>query len=91
MNYLGLTVDFKGVSPDRDRIKAVTLFPTAKNTNEVPSFIGLVGFYNCFVKGFSNKASQLINLIKKDVPFEWRHTQHGAFDTLKHLLYTSIS
>jgi hypothetical protein len=56
----------------------------------VHSFIGLVGFYWCFVGDFSTIAAPLHELTKKEEPFRWGSAQQQAFDELKSRL-TQIS
>ena len=40
-------------------------------------------FYWHFIKGFSELAQPLNDLMKKDKEFKWTSTQQQAFDTLK--------
>jgi hypothetical protein len=47
------------------------------------SFLGLVGFYRCFVKDFSTIVAPLNELTKKGVPFSWGTRQENAFNMLK--------
>jgi hypothetical protein len=49
----------------------------------VQNFLGLAGFYHCFVKNFSIIAAPLNELTKKGVPFSWGTWQENAFDMLK--------
>jgi hypothetical protein len=49
----------------------------------VRSFLGLAGFYQRFVRDFSNIAAPLHKLTKKGVSFHWGLAQDQAFDTLK--------
>jgi hypothetical protein len=50
---------------------------------QVRSFLGLAGFYRCFVKDFSTIAAPLHELTKKGVPFTWAAAHKNAFNTLK--------
>jgi hypothetical protein len=49
----------------------------------VQSFLGLAGFYCCFVKDFSTIAAPLNELTKKGVPFTLAKAKENAFNVLK--------
>jgi hypothetical protein len=49
----------------------------------VRSFLGLVGFYRCFIKDFGSIVAPLNELTNKDVPFVWGDAQQEAFMILK--------
>jgi hypothetical protein len=53
---------------------------------EVRSFMGLVGYYRRFIKGFSKIASSIISLQKKVVKFEWTSKCEQSFQLLKDIL-----
>ena len=48
--------------------------------------MGLANYYHCFVKKFASIATNLINLTKKEVPFEWIKKCEESFQRLKTLL-----
>jgi hypothetical protein len=49
----------------------------------VRSFLGLAGFYRCFVKDFSTIVAPLHELTKKGVAFHWGKAHDESFDALK--------
>ena len=53
IGFLGYIVSDQGVSVDPENIKSIRDWPQAKNATEVRSFLGLVGYYRKFVKGFA--------------------------------------
>ncbi|XP_068328229.1 uncharacterized protein [Pyrus communis] len=53
---------------------------------EVQSFLGLTGYYRCFVKDFSAIALPLTRLIRKRVNFEWSDECERSFQQLKYCL-----
>jgi hypothetical protein len=49
----------------------------------VRSFLGLAGFYRCFVKDFNTIAAPLHELTKKGVAFHWGKAHDESFNALK--------
>lgn len=50
---------------------------------DVRSFLGHVGFYHCFIEGFSKITSPLFTSLSKDVEFNWTGKCQIAFSYLK--------
>ena len=101
VTYLGHVVSKDGVHTDPEKIKAVQNWSTPKNVKELQQFLGFVGFYRRFVKGFSSIASPLHLLLrghlnnskkkKKIQPaeFVWGPKQQRSFEELKTVLTTA--
>ena len=53
------------------KIEAIMNWKPPQNVIEVRSFLGLVGHYRRFVKGFFVIASTLTKILRKGVKFEW--------------------
>ena len=53
---------------------------------EIRSFLGLQGYYQKFVEGFSKLAAPLIKLKRKDEKFVWLEACQQSFDELKRKL-----
>ena len=52
-------------------------------SKQVRAFLGLVGYYRKFIKGFAKIAKPLTLLTRQQVKFDWRPTHHTAFLQLK--------
>jgi hypothetical protein len=50
-----------------DKIKAFMNWPTAKDLSDMRSFMGLVGYYRRFIKGFSKIGFPITSFQKKDL------------------------
>ena len=83
VSFLGYVVTPQGIEVDEMKIEAIKSWPVPQTVTQVRSFLGLVGFYRCFVKDFSTIAAPLHELTKKGVGFHWREVQEESFDTLK--------
>ncbi|GJS69838.1 reverse transcriptase domain-containing protein [Tanacetum coccineum] len=53
---------------------------------EVRQFLGLVGYYQRFIKGFSMISKPLTKLTQKDKKYEWGKEEEEAFQTVKQKL-----
>ena len=53
----------EGVIVDLEKIKAVTKWPRPKNVSDIHSFLGLAGYYRCFVEVFSKIAIPMTRLL----------------------------
>ena len=93
VSFLGYVVTPKGIEVDKAKIEAIESCPQPKTVKQVRSFLGLAGFYRCFVRDFSTIAAPLNELTKKDVPFVSGTAQEEAFMVLKdkHMLFTPTS
>ncbi|XP_070040444.1 uncharacterized protein [Nicotiana tomentosiformis] len=69
--FFGHVVSREGIKVDPQKIVVVKNWPKPTTLTEIRSFLGLVGYYRKFVKGFSTRASPLTNLIHKAVKFQW--------------------
>ena len=55
----------------------------------IHTFLGHAGFYRRFIKDFSHIARPLINLLAKDVPFEFDDACLKSFNILKKALISA--
>ena len=76
----------EGIRVDPIKIKAAVNWKPPQNVIEMRSFLGLVGHYRRFVKGFSIIASSLTKLLRKGVKFEWTDKCQNSFEHLKEML-----
>ena len=89
VNYLGHRVTEEGLLRDSSLLAAIREIPPPITATEVRSFLGLAGYYRCYVKGFAAIAAPLHALTRKDAIFHWSEDCQTAFDRLKTLLTTS--
>ena len=89
INYLAHHVSKKGVLPSKKNLEAIAECPPPDTYTKVKSFVGLVGHYRCFIKGFANIATPQYDLTsrenkdKKSEHLDLPPEAHKAFDHLK--------
>jgi hypothetical protein len=54
-----------------------------KLVTEVQSFLGLTGYYRCFIEGFSKIAKPMTSLLEKGKEFKWTHEFQESFNELR--------
>ena len=62
INYLAHHVSKKGVQPSKKNLESIAECPPPDTYTKVKSFVGLVGHYRRFIKGFARTAAPLYDL-----------------------------
>ena len=68
IEYLGHLVSGQGISPMRQKIKAITDLAPTTNINEAWHLIGLIGYYRKFFPIISDMIRRLKELVRKMYP-----------------------
>ncbi|GJR31667.1 putative reverse transcriptase domain-containing protein [Tanacetum coccineum] len=79
-------IDSKGIHVDPAKIESVKDLTSPKTPTEIRQFLGLAGYYQRFIEGFSKIAKPMTKLTQKKVKFEWGVKQEAAFQLLKQKL-----
>ncbi|GBG69643.1 hypothetical protein CBR_g4472 [Chara braunii] len=83
LEYLGHFVTPEGISPLSDKIQAIQEWPEPRNVTDVRSFLGLAGYYQRFIKGYSKIVAHLNKLQCEDRPFDFGEEARESFFALK--------
>ena len=89
INYLAHHVSKRGVLPSKKNLEAIAQCPPPDTYTKVKSFVGLIGHYRYFIKGFTNIVAPLYNLTsgenkdKKSGHLDLPPEAREAFDRLK--------
>ncbi len=86
LDFVGLHVSAKGVSPLQSNVEAVQQIPQPTNVRLLRSFMGSVGFYMRFIPEFAATAEPLYELLRSSTPWRWTPQCTEAFEALKHAL-----
>ncbi|GJR58860.1 hypothetical protein Tco_1501022 [Tanacetum coccineum] len=84
--FLGHMIDSEGIHVDPAKIEAIKDWTSPKSPTEIRQFLGLVGYYQRFIKGFSKIAKPMTKLTQKKVKLVWSDKQEAAFQLLKQKL-----
>jgi hypothetical protein len=89
VTFLGYVISTEGIKMDPAKIAPILEWNTPTCVKDVQSFVGFANFYRRFIKGYSELATPLTRLTKKDVAFEWTQEAQDAFDALKQAFTTA--
>ena len=83
IQYLGHILSATGIRPLPSKTYAIQHMQPPTMPKQVQAFLGLVGYYRKFIKGFAKIAKALTMLTQHQVKFEWTPVHHTAFLHLK--------
>nr|GEV09929.1 reverse transcriptase domain-containing protein [Tanacetum cinerariifolium] len=77
VQFLGHVIDSEGIHVD----PAIKDWESPKTPTEIRQFLGLAGYYQRFIEGFSKIARPMTKLTQKSVKFDWGEKAEAAFYT----------
>ena len=86
IEFLGQQITSSGMTPTEAKLRAVRDWARPRNVHDVRSFFGFANYYRRFVQIYAQVANPLIELTKKDIPWQWGPYQRKAFQDLKDAL-----
>ncbi|GJZ13764.1 putative reverse transcriptase domain-containing protein [Tanacetum coccineum] len=75
VQFLGHLIDSQGLHVDPTKIEAVKNWTSPTTPTEIRQFLGLVGYYQRFIKDFSKIAKSLTELTQKNKKYIWGEDQ----------------
>ncbi|GJX03834.1 putative reverse transcriptase domain-containing protein [Tanacetum coccineum] len=81
--------EFQGIHVDPAKMESIKDWASPKSPTETRQFLGLAGYYQRFIEGFSKIAKPMTKLTQKKVKFKWGDKQEIAFQRLKQKLYSA--
>jgi hypothetical protein len=67
--FLGHILSEEGIAIDPTKVQEVMDWKAPTSISEVRSFLGLAGYYRCFIPHFSKIAKPMTSLLQKDHKF----------------------
>ena len=82
VTYVGHQFTDRGVKPDPEKIRAISMMQAPLNVKELQRFIGMVNYLSKFIPQFSETTAPLRELLHKENGWSWL-TPQEAFNKLK--------
>ncbi|GKE03096.1 putative reverse transcriptase domain-containing protein, partial [Tanacetum coccineum] len=86
VQFLGHVVDNRGIHVDPAKIESIKDWVSPKTPTEIRQFLGLLGYYRKFIKGFSWISKSMTKLTHKGIKFDWGEKEENAFQLIKQKL-----
>ncbi|GJW91007.1 putative reverse transcriptase domain-containing protein [Tanacetum coccineum] len=80
----------EGIHVDPAKIESIKDWVSPKTPTKIRQFLGLAGYYQRFIEGFSKIARPMTKLTQKSVKFDWGEKTEAAFQLLKHKLCSVV-
>lgn len=92
IEFLGHNFSASGITPSREKIKAILELPTPTNASEMRSLLGMVNFCGAHhIPQYASITHDLRLLTKKNAPWEWTEKHIMAFNALRKALSDAIT
>ncbi|GJT81533.1 putative reverse transcriptase domain-containing protein [Tanacetum coccineum] len=86
VQFLGHVIDSRGIHVDPAKIESIKYWASPKTPTEICQFLGLAGYYQRFIEGFSKIAKSMTKLTQKGIKFDWGEKEENAFQLIKQKL-----
>jgi hypothetical protein len=77
--FLGHVISKGGIYVDPSKVQDVLSWNAPTSVGDIRSFLGLVGYYQRFIEGFSKISKPMTELLEKDKKFEWTPAYEDSF------------
>ncbi|GKB07189.1 putative reverse transcriptase domain-containing protein [Tanacetum coccineum] len=79
VQFLGHMINSEGIHVYPAKIEAIKDWALPKTPTEILEFLGLAGYYQRFIEGFSKIPRPMTKLTQKRVKFEWGEKAEAVF------------
>jgi hypothetical protein len=81
--FLGHIISNGGILVDPAKVREIVGWKILSSVTEIRSFLGLAGYYQHFIEGFSKIVKPMTSLLEKGKEFKWTHEYQESFNQLK--------
>jgi hypothetical protein len=85
---VGHLVSYEGRRPEPNRVGIIENWGPCKDLHDVNAFLGTVGTFRMFIKGYAEVVEPINRLKRKGVAFEWSEEQEAAQAKVKEMVRT---
>jgi len=78
IHYLGHLISDAGIYMDPTKVEAIMEWPAPSNVPEVHSLMGLTGYYQWFVEGFSKIENMIVEIAEEEQEVFWDREMRGS-------------
>ncbi|XP_059056153.1 uncharacterized protein K02A2.6-like [Achroia grisella] len=86
VTYLGHKFNSEGMHVDNNKLKAIKDMPKPQDRKSLERFLGMINYLSKFIPNYSQVASPLRQLLKKDTVWQWDSIHDAAVQRLKELV-----
>jgi hypothetical protein len=86
---VGHLVSYEGRKPEPKRVEIIERWGPCKDLHDVNAFLGTVGTFRMFIKGYAEIVEPINRLKRKGVAFEWGEEQEVAQARVKEMIRNS--
>ena len=83
VTYLGHIIIAEGISPDKEKVRAIAEMPPPEDKKGVERLLGVFNYVGKFIPDMSTIIHPIRELLKKEVQFTWQWEQIKAFQRVK--------
>ncbi|GJW29260.1 putative reverse transcriptase domain-containing protein [Tanacetum coccineum] len=86
VQFLGHVIDSRGIHVDPAKIESIKDWASPRSPTEIRQFLGLAGYYQRFIEGFSKIAKSMTKLTQKGIKIDWGEKEENVFQLIKQKL-----
>ena len=86
VHYMGNVVSRAGLTPDLEKVKAITEMPKPEEKKALQRLLGMVKYLSQYIPGESDMTKPLRDLLKDDVDWRWEPEHDRALEQVKQAL-----